>query len=427
MPSEVSFNAPSKHKSLESLKETFAQRLSVILSKQLTIENVEVFADEALDETIKLIDDILEEYNKNPNFNARPTTLNIKEQENEALGILGLPSIPEVLERINELKEEIEELKKYINSHKEKINTVITPPQDRRAEITPGSGTFSKKEIFSRLLMLVYILQHDFDIPPTDVKMKEGKVTPEMMRKTPYVRIEIPSLDRAVYICDEEGNVSYVFDTKKLAERQLTLEDIDVDDKRDKNSLIAYYPGIGVRLVQSQNWRDRMSETLGEPIAEVETRIKEEIEEDIVALGELEEKAPPLVSKGELDPWRGFWTDPVTGEHWGTRTVIAKKLGRTVIVFDKRGEDKRLKTIPIQVRGNRSNRSRIEKGYCFEKILELFPELQFKNRVETEGEWRGFWTDPETGKHWAPAGTFLDKFKVNGWKTCKMENWRIIR
>ena len=178
MPSEVSFNAPSKHKSLESLKETFAQRLSVILSKQLTIENVEVFADEALDETIKLIDDILEEYNKNPNFNARPTTLNIKEQENEALGILGLPSIPEVLERINELKEEIEELKKYINSHKEKINTVITPPQDRRAEITPGSGTFSKKEIFSRLLMLVYILQHDFDIPPTDVKMKEGKATP---------------------------------------------------------------------------------------------------------------------------------------------------------------------------------------------------------------------------------------------------------
>ena len=62
-----SFNQTPKLRSLESLKETFKQRLDSILNSQLTVENIETFADEALDKIIKLTDNILYEYRENPN------------------------------------------------------------------------------------------------------------------------------------------------------------------------------------------------------------------------------------------------------------------------------------------------------------------------------------------------------------------------
>jgi hypothetical protein len=271
----------SKHKSLESLSQTFKTRLDVIWNKELSIENIETFADEALEESIKLTDDILTEYRRNSNVKASPTTLDTQAQENEAFAILGLPNINEILDQINKVKDSINSLKDYIHTNVEKVNVVITPPQpDQAPNIEKSNGGFEKKKMFPRLLTLLYILEHDFEITPTpeNVPIKEGVVTPEMMRRTPYVRAEIPELERAVYICDEEENASYVFDTAKLAEAKLTLDEIDIDDKGDKNSLIAYHPGIGIRLVQSPKWRSRMAGALREKIPRIETIIPQEHE-----------------------------------------------------------------------------------------------------------------------------------------------------
>src|SRR3989344_4238345 len=107
MPSEAWSPNPTAHKSLESLKETFKQRLDAILYKQLTVENIETFANDALDEAVKLSEDILKEYKNNPNVCARPTTLSPREQEDEAFMILGLENINEILERINKVKDSI--------------------------------------------------------------------------------------------------------------------------------------------------------------------------------------------------------------------------------------------------------------------------------------------------------------------------------
>jgi len=286
MPGDsLNFNtAPKPHKSLESLKENFKQKLDGILYKQLTVENIETFADEALGETISLTDEVLAEYRRNPNVKASPTTLDTKAQEDDAFKILALPNINEILQSIMDVREKIGSLKKYLETNTENINEVITPPQpDRDTHIETSDGSFEKKRMFPRLLTLLYILEHDFDITPNkeNVKITEGIVTPKMMRKTPYTRVEIPELNRAVYICDEEGNTSYIFDTTKITEAGLTLEEIDLDDKGDKNSLIAYHPGIGIRINQSKNWRAHIADVLSKSIPEIQTGIPQthEVEE----------------------------------------------------------------------------------------------------------------------------------------------------
>lgn len=280
-------------KSLESLKVIFKDRLGAILYKQLTVENIETFADEALSETVSLTDNILKEYKNNPEFNAPTTALNTKEQEDEAFRALDLQNIPDVLRQIIDKKEQISILKTYINKNIEKINEVITPPQPVQGlNIEKGNGSFERKKIFSRLLTLLYILEHDFNIAPTPerVPIKEGTVTPNMMRKTPYIRVEIPELERVVYICEEENNVSHVFDTKKLAEKSLTLEEIDIYNKEDKDSLIIKYPGIGIRIIQSKNWRTNIKTALEESISEIQKETIEKLSNNIEKTSEFREK-----------------------------------------------------------------------------------------------------------------------------------------
>ena len=279
MPSE-SINLGPQPQSLETLQKTFKQRLETILNKQLTIENIETFADTAVIETIQLIEDILKEYRVNPKFNTGLIPLNKQEQEDEAFKILEIKDINKILQLIIDKKEQIDFLKEYINTNAENIDKVITPPQENNgAKIGEGAESFEKKKMFPRLLTLLYILEHDFEISPSpeNVPIKEGIVTDKMMRQAPYVRVEIPEMERVAYICDEEGNASYIFDTTKLTEKGLTLEELDLEDKGDKNSLITKYPGIGVRIIQTKNWRSSIATALQETIPEIQ---KETIETD---------------------------------------------------------------------------------------------------------------------------------------------------
>ena len=152
MPTETPFNTISQNESIESLKKKFKERLDAILYKQLTIENIETFADEALKETVELTDDILAEYRKNHNIKINDPVLNTQEQENEASIIFDLPNINEILDSINDVKEKIDDLKKYIDTNTENIDEVITPPQPNHdLKIEKGNGSFERKKIFPRL------------------------------------------------------------------------------------------------------------------------------------------------------------------------------------------------------------------------------------------------------------------------------------
>ena len=274
MPSETWSPSPTQlHKSLESLKQTFKQRLDAILDKQLTVENIGIFADEALEQTVKLTEEVLKEYRENPKVYPNQIPLDKQKQEDEAFKILDLPNISEILQLIIKVKEKIDTLGKYISESNIFENKVLIPPQHNLVnELQTGNGQgVEEKRLIPRLLTLFYILEADFDIKKEQIKITQGKVIPEMMRQTPYVRIEIDELERIIYICDEEGNASYVFDTDKLEENGIKAEDLDIADKSAINDLIIKHPGIGYRIIQAKHWRTNMVELLGNPIPENST------------------------------------------------------------------------------------------------------------------------------------------------------------
>lgn len=283
------------YKSLEVLKEQSIKRLNNILYKSLTVENIESFADEAITDTVDLINDLLHEYQTNPNLEG-DLSLNTQEQEDYVCKKLELPNISEILDSIQEVKAKIDKIKVSIQGSKEKTGAIITPPDQLENQgIVPGDNTFEKKKLIPRLLTLMYILETDFDINIRDteqVQVLEGEVKDEMMRQTPYVRVVTPELNRAVYICDEEGNASYVFDTQKLQECQIPLDDLDIDGKQDKNSLIAMHSGIGVRVIQNPKWRRQLVNYLQEPLPEyiVSTETDDEPTEESQPKSEFEKR-----------------------------------------------------------------------------------------------------------------------------------------
>lgn len=253
-------------KEIENLKEIYSQKLENILNSQLTVENIEIFADNALAQTTNLIDDIRSKYQKYQNI-FEPADFNNAEQEDKALVFFGLPDAPGILQSIIEVKEKIDDLKAYIGVNMANIDEIITPPDNRKIN-TGNEQRIEQKRMFPRVLTLFYILEHDFDISPTEASIVRGIVTPNMVRQTPYMRVEIPELDRVVYICDEEGNASYVFDAKKIKEQSIILDELDLYSKEDKNSLISRFPGIGIRIKQTNAWRNNITLTLKERIFE---------------------------------------------------------------------------------------------------------------------------------------------------------------
>jgi len=293
MPEKFPISAPKPpQKSLESLKETFKQRLDVVLNKQLTVENIQIFADAALIETVRLMEDILVEYRSNPNVHPDQIPLDKKIQEDEACKIFGLPDVGEILQSIIDVKDKIYAIGRYINESNVVVNKILVPPQpDSPAEIKSGLGQgVEDKKLIPRLITLLYILETDFNIKKEQVKITEGKVAPEMVRKTPYVRVEVEDLDRIVYICDEEGNASYVFDTEKLQDAGIAIEDLDVSDKGVMNELIDKHPGTGARIIQTVHWKMNMSGLLGNTITEKERGPKEKLEKPISEFVKREKK-----------------------------------------------------------------------------------------------------------------------------------------
>jgi hypothetical protein len=274
---ENPFSHSESHKSVEVLKTESLERLNNILYKPLTVENIESFADTALEETIRLVQELLYEYQNNQNIDG-DLSLNTQQQEDAICEKLGLPNIPQLLDRIQEVKNNIDNIKSYLEGSVESSGDVITPPDQLEHEgIIPGEKAFEKKKLIPRLLTLMYILNIDFGLDVKDkanVQIIEGEVTDTMMRKTPYARVLIPDLNRAVYVCDEEGNASYVFDTKKLEELNIPLDDLDIDGKKDKNSLIVMYPRTGVRVVQTPNWRVKMKTYLEEELPEQQISVE---------------------------------------------------------------------------------------------------------------------------------------------------------
>lgn len=162
---------------------------------------------------------------------------------------------------VNQILEILEELTQLLLNKTEEIHLdYVTIPPDQKLGIqkTEGKKAYRSPEIQDRVQSLTELLA----LLNTPYTHSVGIVSETMMRELPYHFVEIPAYNRIVVLCDENGNITFVFDTAKL--ESLIAEDdlvsaIDQFTKDQLKEMINQNPGVA-QLVRynKNNYRDTL-------------------------------------------------------------------------------------------------------------------------------------------------------------------------
>jgi len=237
-------------------------RLTTILSTALTVDTIDTYAETAISDLINLTGNVVNEFVDT--LSPEAVYSDNKKLEDAAFSYFDLPSITGNLDNIAKIDQDIKNIDRVIEKASIK-DQVIVPPDAPARPIVPGNGEgLLENKLRPRLKTLLFILEKDNNIDLDDLKIAEGITTNEMMRKEPYYSVEVPSLNRTVLVCNEEGNATFVIDTKKLEELKISTEQL-LDMTKDKlNALMAEHAGFGRRIIQSDSWVDNIAVNLNE-------------------------------------------------------------------------------------------------------------------------------------------------------------------
>lgn len=271
----------------EKFKSFIESKINSLMNRQISPSNIFNFYDDFLNGLVDISDEVLNKYIKEtrvPNKSDREKGL----QEDEAFKYFNINSIGETIDSMSKIVEKREERLKEMTdeiSERSKIDRKVFVPPDREDKflVTPGNGGWKEREYVPRLLTLIYILENDLDLKlkdNKDITINQGINDKEMMRKESYIRVSIPELNRIVYVCNEECNASFVFDGKIIKENSLSALDLDDYTKINFNELIENNKNVGVRIIQSKYWRERMLTALTKNISEFEKQ-KSELQSDL--------------------------------------------------------------------------------------------------------------------------------------------------
>jgi hypothetical protein len=305
-------NLNSNFKNREKFKFNIENRLKILQERQINPDNIFDFYDDFLNGLIDISEQVLNRYIKEERV---PTKKDREKgiQEDEAFKYFNLDSISEIINKmsgiIHERSSRLEDIKEEIvsRSHIEK-RLFVPPDRDDKYIINVGNGGgIEEKRNIPRLLTLIYILENDLDLnleDHKDITINKGINEENMMRKESYIRVLIPELNRIVYICDEEGNASFVFDRNSIKEKNLSAFELDNYTKINFNELIENNKNIGVKITQSKNWRERMLTALTKDISEFEKK-KSQVRSD-------------LETKEDV---------PLKKEGWENKHLLSRRLG----------------------------------------------------------------------------------------------------
>jgi hypothetical protein len=204
-------------------KDEFKKRFNEIINKPLTVDNIDSFADDALNELIVLIGEIKEEY-ENRHLIEEGQQIDQNTLESLACVEYGLPETSPILDLITKKVSQLEQIDDFINNNIIQRNEVIVPPDQISPEFGNGEGREKKDpSIIPRLKTLLYILEADFSLDLKELTLTQGQNTKEMVRKLSYVTVEAPEINRVVQVCDEEGNASYIFDLAEMEKHGISV------------------------------------------------------------------------------------------------------------------------------------------------------------------------------------------------------------
>jgi hypothetical protein len=247
----------------DPLKSQLEREYTNLLTSHIDPSNLYTFFDEAVEKLVGIIKKTTDEYLV---LNPDEKSLG-KELEDKALKHFGLFSVNETLDAITYKRMAIQGVENDIALAAGLSNDVFVPPTADSKYIIEGNGEgMEEKKLIPRLVTLVYILQNDLQLYLSNdqegISIVRGETSEDMVRKQPYFRVTIPSLDRTVYICDEEGNASFIFSTGKILEKVSSIENIDRTDKATYKEIIEENPKLGIVVRYGPLWREQMVSAL---------------------------------------------------------------------------------------------------------------------------------------------------------------------
>ena len=255
-----------KNNELDALKTEFAARLTAAVNEPLTLGNTDTYVDDALGAVIKLVDDVVAEYDAQPGAEWQQLgEANGKEHEDAALKHFGLENVEDILRHLDDKASQFAVIDQVI-AQTNKSSNVFVPPDSAPVPQATGSGTgMEKKGKQPKLENLLFVLMNDFGIDPDDseaVSIVRGSVNPNMMREEPYYQVTVPELDKVILVCDEYENVTFVFNGEWVRE-QVNSNRSSKDEsarpltdytKEELSKLIKDNPGQGARIMATKNF-----------------------------------------------------------------------------------------------------------------------------------------------------------------------------
>ena len=250
----------------------FASSVEEIINQPLTVENVDTYAEVALDKLIQLIDDMVQVYNHQPTI----WLDNSAERENAVFAYYGIEGLNELLDHIAAKAEQLIAIDTVIGQI-ESTDHVFVPPDERPGPTASVSEAPHRERATRqpRLKTLLFVLANEFGIEPSGeaLQIRRGSVETAMMRQEPYHEVNIPPLERTVLICDAYGNGTFVFDTTRLPEEEWAK--LATCTKTQLAGVMEQYPDCGVSVRCDKQFVPHLVEALANDIqqsAGVDTR-----------------------------------------------------------------------------------------------------------------------------------------------------------
>ena len=244
---------------------SYRRDLDTILDSGLTPENIDTYADDALRSLIGLLMRITEDFKKQSDN----SFLIGKELEDRACQHFGLGNVESILDHIDSISSRIRRLDNVIARAKSTGEIIVPPDNSENTDILPGLESFEKPGKTPRLKTVLFLLEAEFQLDVSNqsqVIVERGEVNSNMMRKEPYYSIRIPSLNRIVLVCNENGNRTFVFNIS-LVKESIGESELLRKTKSALSDLIKFRSGVGKSITySSQSYIGHIVGALRDPL-----------------------------------------------------------------------------------------------------------------------------------------------------------------
>ncbi len=240
------------------------QDIDETFCKELTPDNVRYFADELIEDLLSIRNRATEHFISNI---AVQSYLNEQTLEDDAFSTLKLPCINELLDSAAKIAHELPVIDLIIKNCDVEQSVFVPPDDNTQAQIVHGK---KNREIITseRTKITLLILAKDFGVDLADessFKLKQGIVDPKMIREYPYNVAIAHNLQRAILVCDQVGNITYVLNTEITKENGETIDVFLNMTKTEIDDYLLKCPEAGQRVIDSTHYIANLREAIRYP------------------------------------------------------------------------------------------------------------------------------------------------------------------